>query len=86
MYFCKNLLVSSEEDSGDGEGGLLLAPVNTLTDYWLRQTYQLLNSKGEVLWSANDVGAWQVLFQPDVTQDTCQGIWCSPFNGFQKLR
>jgi hypothetical protein len=64
--------------------GLLLAPINTQQDYWLKQTYQLLNGQGHVLWSANDVGAWSVQFQPDVTQDTCQGIWCAPFNGFQK--
>mmetsp|Transcript_4101 Transcript_4101/g.9883 ORF Transcript_4101/g.9883 Transcript_4101/m.9883 type:complete len:311 (-) Transcript_4101:67-999(-) len=77
QYFCKNLLKPD---------GLLLAPVNAQQDYWLKQTYQLLNANGEVAWSAADVGAWSVQFQPDVTQDTCQGIWCSPFNGFQKLR
>lgn len=77
LYFCRNLLK---------EDGLLLAPINTQTDYWLKQTYQLLDSNGKVQWSANDVGAWSVQFQPDVTSDTCQGIWCSPYNGFQKLR
>lgn len=77
LYFCRNLLKPD---------GLLLAPVNAQQDYWLKQTYQLLNANGEVAWSAADVGAWSVQFQPDVTQDTCQGIWCSPFNGFQKLR
>jgi 2-polyprenyl-3-methyl-5-hydroxy-6-metoxy-1,4-benzoquinol methylase len=66
--------------------GLLLAPINVQPDYWLKQTYQLLDAQGKVLWSANDVGAWSVQFQPDVTQDTCQGVWCPPFNGFQKLR
>jgi len=66
--------------------GRLLAPINTSNDYWLKQTYQVLNSDGKVLWSAVDVGAWSVQFQPDVTQDTCSGIWCAPFNGFQKKR
>jgi hypothetical protein len=76
-YFCRNLLKSD---------GLLLAPINTQRDYWLKQTYQLLDAQGNVAWSANDVGAWSVQFQPDVTADTCQGIWCAPFNGFQKLK
>ena len=66
--------------------GRLLAPINTSNDYWLKQTYQVLDSEGKVLWSAVDVGAWSVQFQPDVTQDTCSGIWCAPFNGFQKKR
>ena len=77
LYFSKNLLK---------EEGLLLAPINTNPDYWLKQTYQLIDADGKVVWSAGDVGAWSVQFQPDVTQDTCQGAWCSPFNGFQKLR
>jgi len=68
------------------ENGTLLAPVNTQRDYWLRQVYILLDANGKILWSADDVGAWSVQFQPDVTQDTCQGIWCSPFNGFKKLK
>lgn len=50
IYFCKNLLKP---------GGLLLAPINTQKDYWLKQTYQLLDSEGTVAWSANDVGAWR---------------------------
>ena len=66
------------------EYGRLLAPINTSDDYWLKQTYKVLDCKGEVLWSAVDVGAWSVQFQPDVTQDTCSGVWCAPFNGFQK--
>lgn len=66
--------------------GRLLAPINTSTDYWLKQTYQVLDSDGKVLWSAVDVGAWSVQFQPDVTQDTCSGVWCAPFNGFEKKR
>jgi len=77
VYFCQNLLKSD---------GLLLAPINIQKDYWLKQSYQLIDSTGNIVWSAKDVGAWEVLFQPDVTQDTCQGIWCSPFNGFQKLK
>jgi hypothetical protein len=76
-YFCRNLLKPD---------GLLLAPINTQKDYWLKQTYRLLDAEGSVAWSANDVGAWSVQFQPDVTADTCQGVWCAPYNGFQKLR
>jgi len=77
LYFSKNLL---------RRDGILLAPVNTQQDYWLKQTYKLIDSTGTTVWSANDVGAWSVQFQPDVTQPTCQGIWCSPFNGFQRLQ
>jgi len=64
--------------------GVLLAPVNVQQDYWLKQRYDLMDSDGKVLWSAADVGAWSVQFQPDVTQETCQGIWCPPYNGFRK--
>eukprot|EP00546_Thalassionema_frauenfeldii_P007702 CAMPEP_0178923136 /NCGR_PEP_ID=MMETSP0786-20121207/16548_1 /TAXON_ID=186022 /ORGANISM="Thalassionema frauenfeldii, Strain CCMP 1798" /LENGTH=256 /DNA_ID=CAMNT_0020597591 /DNA_START=75 /DNA_END=845 /DNA_ORIENTATION=+ len=77
FLFCKELLK---------EDGVLLAPINVQTDYWMKQTYKLLDSNGNALWSASDVGAWSVQFQPDVTQDTCQGVWCSQFNGFNKLR
>jgi protein-L-isoaspartate O-methyltransferase len=77
MLFCKELLKHN---------GILLAPINVQSDYWLKQVYTLLDSSGKTLWSANDVGAWSVQFQPDVTQDTCQGVWCAPFNGFQKLK
>ena len=66
--------------------GRLLAPINTSKDYWLKQDYIIMDSKSNVLWSAVDVGAWSVQFQPDVTQDTCSGVWCAPFNGFQKKR
>lgn len=66
--------------------GRLLAPINTMNDYWLKQTYKVMDSGGNVLWSAGDVGAWSVQFQPDVTQDTCSGVWCAPFNGFQKKK
>ena len=77
VFFAKQLL---------NESGILLAPINTQDDYWLKQVYTLMDSSGETLWVANDVGAWSVQFQPDVTQDTCQGVWCAQFNGFQKLR
>lgn len=66
--------------------GVVLAPINTMNDYWLKQNYKVINSEGNVLWSTADVGAWSVQFQPDVTQDTCSGVWCAPFNGFQKKR
>ena len=56
------------------EHGRLLAPINTSNDYWLKQTYKVMNSKGEVLWDAVDVGAWSVQFQPDVTQDTVSSL------------
>jgi len=68
------------------DGGLLLAPVNIQKDYWLKQAYRLYDPSGKVLWQAAEVGAWSVTFQPDVTQDTCQGIWCAPFNGFKKIQ
>jgi SAM-dependent methyltransferase len=77
LYFCQNLLKPE---------GLLLAPINSSKDYWMKQTYQLLDASGNVAWSAYDVGAWAVQFQPDVTADTCQGVWCAPFNGFVKLK
>lgn len=66
--------------------GKLLAPVNIQTDYWLKQSYRVYDKEGKMLWQTVEVGAWTVQFQPDVTQDTCQGIWCAPFNGFQKLK
>lgn len=65
LYFCNNLL---------NPGGVLLAPTNTQNDYWLKQTYVLLNCEGRVEWSANDVGAWSVQFQPDVTQGMIFGV------------
>ncbi len=70
----------------DKSHGRLLAPINTMNDYWLKQTYKVMDSDGNVVWSAADVGAWSVQFQPDVTQDTCSGVWCAPFNGFQKKK
>jgi hypothetical protein len=77
LLFCQTLL---------NDDGSLLAPINAQKDYWLKQTYQLLDAQGKVVWSAADVGAWSVQFQPDVTQDTCQGVWCPPYNGFQKMK
>eukprot|EP00816_Leptocylindrus_hargravesii_P003363 CAMPEP_0196808210 /NCGR_PEP_ID=MMETSP1362-20130617/8202_1 /TAXON_ID=163516 /ORGANISM="Leptocylindrus danicus, Strain CCMP1856" /LENGTH=350 /DNA_ID=CAMNT_0042182457 /DNA_START=130 /DNA_END=1182 /DNA_ORIENTATION=+ len=65
--------------------GHLLAPVNMQQDYWLKQAYKCYDKDGNILWQTTDVGAWSVQFQPDVTQDTCQGIWCAPFNGFKKM-
>jgi hypothetical protein len=86
ITFATTMLRQQQQQQQQQPQGLLLAPINVQQDYWLKQTYQLLNVQGQVLWSANDVGAWSVQFQPDVTQDTCQGIWCPPFNGFQKMR
>lgn len=65
------------------ETGLLLAPVNDRTDYWYKQTYWLIDATGSIVYkSSPEVGAWSVQFQPDVTSDTCTGIWCGNFNGF----
>ena len=66
--------------------GRLFAPVNVQDDYWLKQAFRVYDGKGDILWNVQDVGAWSVQFQPDVTQDTCQGIWCAPFNGFEKKK
>jgi 2-polyprenyl-3-methyl-5-hydroxy-6-metoxy-1,4-benzoquinol methylase len=67
------------------ETGLLLAPVNDRADYWYKQSYWLLDSSGSITYkSTAEVGAWSVQFQPDVTADTCTGIWCGGFNGFNK--
>ena len=54
----------------DKEHGRLLAPINSSDNYWMKQTYTVMDGRGKVLWSAGDVGAWSVQFQPDVTQDT----------------
>jgi SAM-dependent methyltransferase len=65
------------------EKGLLLAPVNDRADYWYKQTYWLIDETGTIVYkSSAEVGAWSVQFQPDVTADTCTGIWCGGFNGF----
>jgi hypothetical protein len=64
---------------------LLLAPINDTVDYWYKQSYVVLNARGQVVWqSDNAIGAWSVQFQPDVTSTTCTGIWCGSFNGYQK--
>jgi hypothetical protein len=57
----------------DREHGRLLAPINSYDDYWMKQTYTVMDGSGRILWSAGDVGAWSVQFQPDVTQDTVRG-------------
>ncbi|GMI02421.1 hypothetical protein TrVE_jg2887 [Triparma verrucosa] len=61
---------------------LLLAPINTNEDYWLKQNYVLMDFSGKIIKSEGEVGAWSVQFQPDVTEPTCSGIWCPPFNTF----
>ena len=63
----------------------LLAPVNTQSDYWLLQEYKLYSSSGAILATSGLVGAWTVQFQPDVTEATCQGLWCAEYNGFKKI-
>ena len=78
VQFAKELL--------EPENGRLLAPVNVQNDYWLKQVYKVYDGEGSVVKVlGQDIGAWAVQFQPDVTQDTCQGIWCAQFNGFQRL-
>ena len=79
VQFAKELL--------EPENGRLLAPVNVQNDYWLKQVYKVYDGNGSVVKVlGQDIGAWAVQFQPDVTQDTCQGIWCAQFNGFQRKR
>lgn len=66
------------------EDGILLAPINDKADYWYKQSYYILNSQGRVVWKSQpEVGAWSVQFQPDVTAETCTGIWCGGFNGYR---
>ena len=65
------------------DGGVLFAPVNDRPEYWYKQTYYTLNVQGEVLKKSEaDVGAWSIQFQPDVTSESCTGIWCGNANGF----
>jgi SAM-dependent methyltransferase len=69
--------------------GILFAPINEKPEYWYKQTYYTLNAQGQVLQkSTPDVGAWSIQFQPDVTSESCTGIWCGTTNGFleQKKR
>ena len=69
------------------EDARLLVPANAQRDYWYKQSYYLIDAKGDIVWKSKpDVGAWSVQFQPDVTSDTCQGPWCPPYNGFVKRR
>ena len=121
----KAVRVAKEYLDPELDSARLLAPANVQKDYWYKQTYYLINQKGEIKWNSNpDVGgrscllhlawcllltnnskltlrytilvhasnkihsfvAWSVQFQPDVTEDTCQGIWCPPYNGFVKKR
>ena len=63
---------------------VLLAPINDKMDYWYKQRYALYNASGTIVWESDpDVGAWSVQFQPDVTSNTCTGIWCGSYNGFR---
>jgi len=65
--------------------GLLLAPVNVQRDYWFKQIYKAYDCNGDIQRVFGGlVGAWDVLFQPDVSETSCQGIWCPPYNGFKK--
>ena len=65
--------------------GQLLAPVNVQRDYWFAQEYRLMNRRGDVLWRRDKVGSWDVTFQPDFTQPSCQGQWCPQFRGVDSL-
>lgn len=77
-------LVSSDNNNNQSSS-LLLAPVNEKVDYWYKQRYVVLNSRGEVVWQSDDsIGAWSIQFQPDVTASSCTAsIWCGPWNGYQ---
>lgn len=67
------------------DDGVLLAPCNDRQDYWYKQSYLLLDKRGNEVWKSGPVvGAWDVQFQPDVTSKTCTGVWCGGFNGFQQ--
>jgi hypothetical protein len=69
------------------ESGILLAPCNDRRDYWYKQSYLVLNSNGSLVWkSGEEVGAWSVQFQPDVTSENCTGIWCGSVNGYLSRR
>ncbi|GAB5370469.1 hypothetical protein AAMO2058_001495900 [Amorphochlora amoebiformis] len=52
--------------------GRLLAPVNDIPDYWFGQSYILYDSNGHSINKKEEF-----LFQPDVTEGTCQGYWCA---------
>jgi hypothetical protein len=72
-------------DTNSAMPSLLLAPINDTVDYWYKQSYVVLNARGQVVWqSDNAIGAWSVQFQPDVTSNTCTGIWCGSFNGYRE--
>jgi hypothetical protein len=78
-------LVESETTDSPTSPSLLLAPINDTVDYWYKQSYVVLNARGQVVWQSDTaIGAWSVQFQPDVTSNTCTGIWCGAFNGYQK--
>ena len=78
VYAATTFLNSENPDS------ILLAPVNDRSDYWYKQTYVLLDCRGNIVWKSDpEVGAWSVQFQPDVTAPSCVGIWCGGFNGYQ---
>jgi len=65
------------------ENARMLVPANAQKDYWYKQTYYVIDAKGDIIYKSKpDIGAWSVQFQPDVTADTCQGPWCPPYNGF----
>ena len=41
----------------------------------------MLDSDGAVVWRAGEVGAWDVVFQPDMTEESCQAVrWCPETN------
>jgi hypothetical protein len=76
----RRYLSSGKNDSG---GAILFAPVNDKTDYWYKQTYYAFNNKGEVVsQSGSEVGAFYIQYQPDVNSNSCTGIWCGDFNGY----
>jgi len=80
VSYAKEMLSTSKES-------VLIAPINQQTDYWLKQSFRIYDCHGTLIRDVGDViDAWNVQFQPDVSEDTCQGIWCPPYNGFKKKR
>ena len=52
----------------------------------LRLTYPDPHSHPNTLTpTLTKVGSWEVTFQPDFTQPTCQGQWCPQFRGADSL-
>lgn len=83
--FDKAVFAATTFLNSENPNSVLLAPVNDRSDYWYKQTYVLLDCRGNIVWKSDpEVGAWSIQFQPDVTAPSCVGIWCGGFNGYQQ--